>query len=377
MIEREMDNCGSKSAVIAVKEQRVDGSWLLKKLAKGIRSLRCILMEIERNYQFKIPTNQLLVKLFSTLNDKKLNPWFITGFSDAEGSFIVSIYRDEKSKLKWRVSAYFSIHVHDKDLPLLKLIQETLGVGIVRKNSENTVLFRVTDIKELQVIVNHFKNYPLVSAKILDFLLFEQCFELIKEKAHLTEEGLLKIITLSANINKGLSKELLEAFPTIKTLDKSEYKFNGIPDPNWISGFAAGDSSFSVAIEKGTTKLGKRVRLIFGTCLHIREKDLLVGISKYFSNLNIGVYKEASVHCSIKNNTALLQIKGITEINNVIIPFFTKYPILGIKSKDFEDFKLVAELVNNKEHLKIEGLTKIMEIVKGMNLDREWKKKNN
>ena len=102
----------------------------------------------------------------------------------------------------------------------------------MRKNSENTVLFRVTDIKELQVIVNHFKNYPLVSAKILDFLLFEQCFELIKEKAHLTEEGLLKIITLSANINKGLSKELLEAFPTIKTLDKSEYKFNGIPDPN-------------------------------------------------------------------------------------------------------------------------------------------------
>jgi len=26
MIEREMDNCGSKSAILAVKEQRVDGS---------------------------------------------------------------------------------------------------------------------------------------------------------------------------------------------------------------------------------------------------------------------------------------------------------------------------------------------------------------
>ena len=261
MIEREMDDCGSKSALIAVKEQRVDGSWLLKNLAEGIRSLRCTLMEIERNYQIKIPTNQLLVKLFSTLNNKILNPWFITGFADAEGSFIVSIYRDEKNKLKWRVSAYFSIHVHDKDLPLLKLIQETLGVGIVRKNNENTVLFRVTDIKELQVIVNHFKFYPLVSAKILDFLIFEQCLELIKEKAHLTEDGLLKIITLSANLNKGLSKELLEAFPTIKTQDKSEYKFNGIPDPNWISGFATGDSSFSVAIEKGTTKLGKRGKI--------------------------------------------------------------------------------------------------------------------
>lgn len=68
--------------------------------------------------------------------------------------------------------------------PLLELIQKTLGVGIVRKNNENTVLFRVSDIKELQIIMKHFKNYPLVSAKYSDFLLFEQCLELIKEKAH-------------------------------------------------------------------------------------------------------------------------------------------------------------------------------------------------
>jgi hypothetical protein len=79
--------------------------------------------------------------------------------------------------------------------------------------------------------MNHFKNYPLVSAKYPDFLLFEQCVELIKEKAHLTEEGLLKIVSLKANLNKGLSKELLEAFPNIKAVDRPEYIFNGVPDP--------------------------------------------------------------------------------------------------------------------------------------------------
>jgi hypothetical protein len=60
-------------------------------------------MGFERNYQVKNPTNQLLKKFDSTLlNNQKLNPWFITGFSDAdaEGSFIISMYRDEKSKLK-------------------------------------------------------------------------------------------------------------------------------------------------------------------------------------------------------------------------------------------------------------------------------------
>jgi len=136
MNESEMENRGSKSAEIAVKEQRVDGSWLLNKIADPKRSLRCTLMGFERNYQLKIPTNQLLKRLFSTLsNNQVLNPWFISGFSDAESSFIISIYRDKNTKLKGRVSAYFSIHVHIKDLPLLELIQKSLGVGKVRKNN--------------------------------------------------------------------------------------------------------------------------------------------------------------------------------------------------------------------------------------------------
>ena len=376
MIEREMDNRGSKSVILAVKEQRVDGNWLLKNITKGIRSLRCALMGFERNYQVKVLTNQLLNRFFSTTNNQNLNSWFITGFTDAEGSFIISIYKDAKNKLKWRVSAYFSIYVHEKDLPLLELIQKTLGVGIVRKNNENTVLFRVINIKELPIIINHFNNYPLVSAKYLDFLLFEQCLELIKEKVHLTEQGLLKIVSLKANLNKGLSKELLEAFTNIETIDRLEYKFKGIPNPLWVSGFVSGDSTFCVSIEKGTTKLGKRVRLIFGTCLHIREKNLLIGMSKYFSSLYLNsneVNKESSVYCNKSKNIALLQIKNTSDINRKVIPFFTEYPILGMKSLDFEDFKKVAELVKNKEHLKIDGLNKITKIVDGMNLDRKWK----
>lgn len=45
---------------------------------------------------------------------------------------------------------------------------------------------------------------------------------------------------MASPLNKGLSKELLEAFPNIKAIDRPEYKFNGIPDPSWVSGFASG-----------------------------------------------------------------------------------------------------------------------------------------
>ena len=58
-----------------------------------------------------------------------LDPWFVTGFTDAEGSFIISIFKDDNYKFKWRISAYFSIHIQVKDALLLGLIHKTLGVG--------------------------------------------------------------------------------------------------------------------------------------------------------------------------------------------------------------------------------------------------------
>jgi hypothetical protein len=104
-------------------------------------------------------------------------------------------------------------------------------VGKVRKNSETTAVFRVDNLQELQVIIDHFKKYPLVSFKNSDFLLFEQCYNLIKQKEHLTQTGLEKILALKYNLNKGLPLNLKFAFPNIVPIERPEYKFNSIPNP--------------------------------------------------------------------------------------------------------------------------------------------------
>jgi hypothetical protein len=54
----------------------------------------------------------------------------------------------------------------------------------------------------------------------------------------------------------------------------------------------------------------------------------------------------------------------------LIIPFFDKYPILGIKSLDFQDFKQVSGLIQSKEHLTTKGLNEIKQIKLGMNRGR-------
>jgi hypothetical protein len=63
-----MGNRGSKSAIFAVKEQRVDGSRYIKSKPKY---LKCILMGGESRYQIKNPSKQLNISPFSTLINKE------------------------------------------------------------------------------------------------------------------------------------------------------------------------------------------------------------------------------------------------------------------------------------------------------------------
>ena len=55
---------------------------------------------------------------------------------------------------------------------------------------------------------------------------------------------------------------------------------------------------------------------------------------------------------------------------STIIPFFQKYPIIGVKAKDFEDFTKVALLMQDKAHLTEEGIEKIKIIKSNMNSNR-------
>jgi hypothetical protein len=261
MIENEMGNRGSKSSSSiyiekcslgkGVKEQRVDGSYLWRHplLWRGFRNpkLRCALMGCESSYQIKNPSKQINKLLYSTscLNNTpkargriKLSPWFITGFSDAEACFTILIQENNKYKLNWRVKPIFTIGLHPKDIDILKDIQYTLGVGTVRGSSpEGVVIYSVESIQDLEIIINHFNNYPLVTAKFNDFIIFKQCFEFIKKGEHLTEKGLLKIINLKSSLNLGNPENIIKAFPDLVKGKKAEFIFKGIPNPFWISGF--------------------------------------------------------------------------------------------------------------------------------------------
>jgi hypothetical protein len=84
------------------------------------------------------------------------------------------------------------------------------------------------------VIINYFDNYPLITQKFADYILFKQAFNLIINKEHLTIKGLKNLVAIKGSINLGLSPELKYAFPDITNTDKSlvTKPTQKIPEPN-------------------------------------------------------------------------------------------------------------------------------------------------
>jgi hypothetical protein len=86
-------------------------------------------------------------------------------------------------------------------------------------------------------------------------------------------------------------------------------------------------------------------------------------ISKYLGSGNI--YKDYN------RPLVSLTIVKYSDITNLIIPFFKKYPVLGVKQNDFLDWCKTAKLINDGSHLTNDGLNLIRIIKNGMNKGRK------
>ena len=181
MNESEMGYRGSKSEFLmnSVKEQRVDGGYF-----GFYPKLRYTLMGGESRYKIKIPSKQINIKNYycsnsysnSTLSKTSFNPYFVTGFSDAEASFKILILKEPKNKTNWTVKTRFSIGLHKKDTLILELIKSYFGgVGTISPQNKESVQYRVGSLKDLNdKIIPHFDKYPLISKKQADFILLKK-----------------------------------------------------------------------------------------------------------------------------------------------------------------------------------------------------------
>jgi hypothetical protein len=396
--EKNVGNRGSKSAIfsplapenIAVKEQRVNGSWHGKRLP----CLRYTLMGFERNYHIIIPSPQVFAKQYSTNNrtcsfeERKtifkdhlallspssqglrvgsrgavnklnnINPFFITGFTDGEGSFMISVKKSSLYRQGWKVQPSFVITLHKKDLILLQTIKDYLGVGSIDPKGEDIFQLRVFSIVEItNIIIPHFDKYPLLTQKKADFELFKLAVHIMNGKGHLTPEGLQEIVNIKASMNKGLSINLKQEFPNTNILLRPVVGTPKIQDPNWLAGFSSAEGCFYIKQRESINSDRKIVEIIFSISQHSRDENLIKSIVSYLGSGRFSMSKKAVYYtCS-----------RFSDIWDKILPFFLKFEILGVKSQDFKKWSKVCEIVKSKDHLTTKGFNEIREIKASMN----------
>lgn len=123
-------------------------------------------------------------------------------------------------------------------------------------------------------IIDHFDKYPLITNKRADYELWRQAVEIIKNKEHLTLEGLQKIVAIRSTLNRGLSDTLKAAFPSVVPVQRPLITLQKISDPYWFSGFTSAEGCFWIYIFKSTTtKTGRAVNLTFTISQHARDEQ--------------------------------------------------------------------------------------------------------
>ena len=146
---------------------------------------------------------------------------WIVGFTDGEGCFSISMFRNATTKFGWQVFPEFVITQGMKSLSALKSFQSFFGCGRVfvnkRYDNHHEHLYRycVRSVKDLhEIVIPFFQKHPLHTAKQKDFLLFAEIVEMLLKKEHLTESGLKKIALKIERMNRKKPSQFLESSET-------------------------------------------------------------------------------------------------------------------------------------------------------------------
>lgn len=148
---------------------------------------------------------------------------WLTGFTDGEGAFTVSIIKNPTSKIGWQVFPEFIVTQGAKSKGVLHLFKDYFGCGNVyinkRFDNHNQDIYRycVRSLYDLNTkIIPFFIKHPLKTSKKHDFGMFCKVFGLINEQKHLTTKGLLDIAHIAMKMNRKVRPKFLESSQTIR-----------------------------------------------------------------------------------------------------------------------------------------------------------------
>lgn len=307
------------------------------------------------------------------LGGGQLHPWWVTGIVDGEGMFFISVQKTN-SALGHKISFEFKVTQKTHSAGILYDLQRFFGCGtvVLDNRKDNTLKFHITNLDDIiNKVLPHFEAYPLVTSKMLNYLDFKLVAEMKVEEAHKSVDGINKIIAIKQHMNKEHTYD-----------QKWNYLLSQQPivlDPNWVSAFVDGEGSFYIElVDRGAnTRTNTYVACYGQLSIAQNSHDILVldALKQFFDKL--GGKSTLKPKYDITNIVEAKSVRSVGRFSlkqhDVVIEFIDRYPLLTRKALDYQDWKTIMKMYENKLHLTPNGRATIEALKRGMNTGRSNK----
>ena len=267
----------------------------------------------------------------SVYNDEKEFAYYLAGLLEGDGH--ISLPSLGVTTLNRVLNPRIIFTSHKNNLGLYAYIQFKLGgIGRFQLAGDNIIRYIIGDIKGIVLIVNS------INGK----------FRTPKNK---------RLNDLIKFINAKYSLEIQESL-----LDYSDLVLN-----SWFTGFTEADGHFGVKIVEAKSKSDTRKKSVSeNISLKFRLDQRLFDKPNNSYMFPIMEKIGCFLSCEVKSYkikpafTEILSVsvQSITKVQ-FLIKYFNKYPLLGVKEKDFKCWEMVYYIIVSKEHLTEKGKLKI------------------
>jgi hypothetical protein len=272
------------------------------------------------------------------LTDNQLG-YFLAGLIEGDGH--LSIPAKSKTILSRILNPRIVFTGHINNIEMYILLQTKLGgIGRFQHSGNNVIRYIIGDNKGILKIIE------LVHGKF-------------RTPKNITFNYLIEFFNIKYNHNIPNSP-----------LDSSDFGNN-----SWLTGFVEADGYFGVKILESKPKSYTRKRfksasinLVFR--LDQRSFDTPTNTTFVPFMAKLAKFLDCSVLPYREDKVLSLSLTSLDKLTN-LIRYLDKYPLIGVKGKDFKDWIKIYYMIKNKEHLTEAGKEKIMLLQSNMNSKRK------
>lgn len=307
-----------------------------------------------------------------------ITPDWLSGFTQSDGSFVIN-YSTIKHGIPVRPTPVYNLTQSNLNYDLFIEIQKYLGIGKIYNNRQN-VTFVVRSIDEIaDVLLPLFDKHPLRGSKLEGYNIFKAVVLMIKEKKHLTSEGIIQILDLSYFMNKETSlrteesKKILEESIRLKcgviskphklpevlpALDNLKSKPMNL---EFVRGLVDGDNSFNVSFATNR----RRITVNFTVVCELSSISVLNELVDYF---------ECGTVYNLPSKAARFQVQSVDDLLYKVYPKLKDIKFNTLKQIHFEKTIKTAELIKINGYKTDQNLQSIVDLAWDMNKDGKGRK---